>query len=157
MKRFYSTFASRVIVTSLLLASSNIILSDKMITYNKLKIFFMDNCRSEIIRNYATASIPVKSNNSVQGPYEMMHVAFSGSPAIHEIKPMLEAVIEYYGLAKTDETRLKVGSMLVSLRKGSVKGVSEMAILRHIHDYGSNKISLPDQAGLSVTILELNR
>jgi len=39
---------------------------------------------------------------------------------------MLEAVIENYDLPKTDEYRLKVGSMLVSLRKASAVGLTEM-------------------------------
>jgi len=59
----------------------------------------------------------------------MMQVAFKGSPEISKIKPMLEAVIEKYDLPKTDEYRLKVGSILVSLRKASAVGVTEMKFL----------------------------
>lgn len=87
----------------------------------------------------------------------MMQVAFEGSPEISKIKPMLEAVLEKYDLPKTDEYRLKVGSMLVSLRKASAVGVTEMEILKHIYQNGSNKISLPDQAGLSATLLETSK
>jgi hypothetical protein len=86
-----------------------------------------------------------------------MQVAFKGSPEISKIKPMLEAVIENYDLPKTDEYRLKVGSMLVALRKASAVGVTEMEILKHIYQNGSNKISLPDQAGISATLLETSK
>ncbi|MGB4204101.1 MAG: hypothetical protein WBJ84_00595 [Bacteroidales bacterium] len=87
-------------------------------------------------------------------PYEIMEVAFEGYPDISKIKPMLEAVLEKYDLPKTDEYRLKVGSMLVSLRKESVVGVTEMEILKRIYQHGSNQISLPVQAAISATILE---
>lgn len=97
------------------------------------------------------------SSSNEKDPYEMMQVAFEGSPEISKIKPMLEAVLEKYNLPKTDEYRLKVGSMLVSLRKASAVGVTEMEILKHIYQNGSNKISLPDQAGLSATLLETSK
>ena len=97
------------------------------------------------------------SSSNEKDPYEMMQVAFEGSPEISKIKPMLEAVLEKYDLPKTDEYRLKVGSMLVSLRKASAVGVTEMEILKHIYQNGSNKISLPDQAGLSATLLKTSK
>lgn len=97
------------------------------------------------------------SSSNEKDPYEMMQVAFEGSPEFSKIKPMLEAVLEKYDLPKTDEYRLKVGSMLVSLRKASAVGVTEMEILKHIYQNGSNKISLPDQAGLSATLLETSK
>jgi PBP1b-binding outer membrane lipoprotein LpoB len=97
------------------------------------------------------------SSSNEKDPYEMMQVAFEGSPEISKIKPMLEAILEKYDLPKTDEYRLKVGSMLVSLRKASTVGVTEMEILKHIYQNGSNKISLPDQAGLSATLLEKSK
>lgn len=97
------------------------------------------------------------SSSNEKNPYEMMQVAFEGSPEISKIKPMLEAVLEKYDLPKTDEYRLKVSSMLVSLRKASAVGVTEMEILKHIYQNGSNKISLPDQAGLSATLLETSK
>lgn len=97
------------------------------------------------------------SSSNEKDPYEMMQVAFEGSPEISKIKPMLEAVLEKYDLPKTDEYRLKVSSMLVSLRKASAVGVTEMEILKHIYQNGSNKISLPDQAGLSATLLETSK
>ena len=90
-------------------------------------------------------------------PYEIMHIAFEGYPEIVEIKPLLEAVMETYSFPKTDENRLKVGNMLVALRKASTVGVTEMEILKHIYQHGSNKISLPDQAGLSATLLEVDK
>lgn len=90
-------------------------------------------------------------------PYEVMHVVFLGNPEIREIKPLLEGVLENYGLPATNELRLKVGSMLLSLRKHNKDKVTEMELLKHIYAFGSNKISLPDQAGLSMTILLKSR
>lgn len=83
-------------------------------------------------------------------PYEMMHSVFIGNP---EIKPLVEGVLKKYTLPATDEYRLKVGSMLLSLRKYNEGKITEMELLKHIYQYGSNRISLPDQAGLSVIIL----
>lgn len=86
-------------------------------------------------------------------PYEMMESVFLGNPSVSEIKPLIEGVLKKYSLPFTDEYRLKVGSMLVSLRKHNEGKVTEMQILKHIYYYGSNKISLPDQAGYSVVSL----
>lgn len=101
------------------------------------------------------------SNSSIveleKDPYEMMHVAFEDSPEIDKIKPLIEAVMDNYTLPKTNENKLKVGSMLVSLRKASAVGVTEMEILKHIYQHGSNQISLPDQAAISMNYLETNK
>lgn len=106
--------------------------------------------------NNSNYSIPDNSKNIIteKDPYEIMHVAFEGSPEIDKIKPMLEAVLDNYSLPKTDVYRLKVGNMLVALRKASAVGVTEMKILKHIYQNGNNKLTLPQQAGLSATILE---
>ena len=106
-----------------------------------------------------TNKTPERTSSSVaeKDPYEMMQVAFEGSPEISRIKPVLEAVIQKYDLPKTNEYRLKVGSMLVSLRKASAVGVTEMEILKHIYQHGSNQISLPDQAGISARLLETSK
>lgn len=95
------------------------------------------------------------SSNDLIGadPYEMMHSVFIGNPEISEIKPLVEGVLKKYTLPATDEYRLKVGSMLVSLRKYNEGKITEMELLKHIYQYGSNRISFPDQAGLSATIL----
>lgn len=88
-----------------------------------------------------------------EDPYEMMHAVFMGNPEISEIKPLIEGVLKKYTLPVTNEYRLKVGNMLLSLRKLNNDKVSEMELLKHIYRFGSNRISLPDQAGLSMTIL----
>ncbi|MBN3519323.1 hypothetical protein JYB62_04855 [Algoriphagus lutimaris] len=86
-------------------------------------------------------------------PYEMMEAVFIGNPSISQIKPLVEGVLKKYSLPQTDEYRLKVASMLVSLRKHEEGKITEMQILKHIFYYGSNKIPLPDQAGFSVVFL----
>lgn len=86
-------------------------------------------------------------------PYELMNSVFIGNPEISEIKPLVEGVLKKYSLSATDEYRLKVGSMLVSLRKHNEGKITEMELLKHIYQHGSNRISLPDQAGFSATIL----
>lgn len=88
-------------------------------------------------------------------PYEMMSSVFIGNPSIAEIRPIVEGILKKYNLPLTDEYRLKVGSMALSLRKQDNGRVPEMQLLRHILTYGSDKISLPDQAGYSyVTLLK---
>lgn len=90
-------------------------------------------------------------------PYEIMEVAFEDSPEAAKIRPLLESVMNSYNLPITDENRLKVASMLVSLRKESVLGITEMEILKHIYQYGIKSISLPEQAAISVVYLEKNK
>lgn len=86
-------------------------------------------------------------------PYEMMSSVFVGNPSIAEIRPIVEGILKKYNLPLTDEYRLKVGSMALELRKKDNGRVTEMQLLRHILTYGSNKISLPNQAGYSYVIL----
>jgi len=103
-----------------------------------------------------STSAPVYTTPSVSehDPYEMMHVAFEGEPEIDKIKPLIETILERYKMPINDEFRLKVGSMLIDLRKNSKVGVTEMDILKHIYQNYTPNISLPDQAGLSSTLLE---
>lgn len=97
------------------------------------------------------------SNPSEKDPYEIMHIAFEGSPEIDEIKSLLEVVMDNFSFPKTDENRLKLANGLVVLRKASTVGVTEMDILKHIYQHGTNKISLAEQLGLSATILETSK
>ncbi len=104
-----------------------------------------------------SSSDNLSSSVSEKDPYEIMHVAFEGSPEIEKIKPMLESVMETYSFDKTDDNRLKIGNMLVTLRQSSAVGVTEMEILKHIYQHGSDKITLPEQAGISATLLETSK
>ncbi len=104
---------------------------------------------------FTISSFTISNNSKITtDPYEMMHEVFLGSPSISQIKPLVEGILDKYDLPKNDEFRLKIGSMVLGLRKASLKGISEIQILKHIFNYGSTKISLPDQAGLSAVILE---
>lgn len=99
----------------------------------------------------SSVSVPEKD------PYEIMTVTFKGFPEIENIKPMLESVMETYNFAKTDDNRLKIANVLISLRKESAVGVTEMEILKHIYQHGSNKLTFPEQAGISATLLEIKK
>lgn len=123
-----------------------------------ISVFFLlttfPSCQSNSSEGKTSPSI-IAANNSSNNtdPYDMMHEVFIGNPETEELKPLLEEVLRKYDLAQTDEQRLKVGSMLVSLRKHNEGKVTEMEILNHIFINGSDQISLPDQAALSTTIL----
>ncbi len=114
-------------------------------------------CSNNTSSDNSTSSSSSSTSVAEKDPYELMHLAFEGSPEVSEIKPMLEAVMDKYNFPKTNDNRLKVGNMLVALRQASTVGVTEMEILKHIYQEGSNQISLPDQAGLSVTLLETSK
>lgn len=124
---------------------------------------FLNSCSSNSSSNSSTigsssysSSTSSSSSSSIvaeKDPYEIMNVAFVGNPKISEIKPLMESVMDNYNLPQTNENKLKVGSMLVALRKSNTVGVTEMDILKHIYRYGSNKLTLPEQAGISSTLL----
>jgi uncharacterized protein YpuA (DUF1002 family) len=107
-----------------------------------------------------TFSCSDSNNNSTSKTptaYEMMEVAFENYPSKNDIQPMMESVMTRYELEINENNLQKVASMLVSLRKASKVGVTEMELLKHMYQNGSDKISLPDQAGLSATILETTK
>lgn len=104
-----------------------------------------------------TSSCSTGSNDKPKAPYEIMSVAFEGSPRESEIKPMLEAVMDKYNFTVTDENCLKVGNMLVELRKMSAVGVTEMDILKHMYQNGSDDVTIDQQAAVSATILETTK
>lgn len=121
---------------------------------------FLNSCSSNSSSNSSTigsssysSSTSSSSISAEKDPYEIMNVAFVGNPKISEIKPLMESVMDNYNLPQTNENKLKVGSMLVALRKSNTVGVTEMDILKHIYLYGSNKLTLPEQAGISSTLL----
>jgi maltose-binding protein MalE len=94
------------------------------------------------------------STTDSEDPYYMMHIAFEGMPEIEEFKPMLDAVMERYGIESNRENLLKVGNVLVTLRKESKVGVTEAELLKHIYQRGSSQVTFPEQAGASAVILE---
>jgi uncharacterized protein YpuA (DUF1002 family) len=83
-----------------------------------------------------------------------MSLAFEGNPQESEIKPMVEAVLEKYNFPITDENCLKVGNMLLELRKASTADITEMDILKHMYRNGSDDLTIDQQAALSVVLLE---
>ena len=86
--------------------------------------------------------------------YEKTQTAFENSPRKSEVKPIMEDVMETYNLEITDENIEKTASMLITLRKDSKVGVTEMDILKHMYQNGSKNNSLTDQAAISFTYLE---
>lgn len=158
MTNIKSKLVSAFILLSFLISCSNNSTTDNTSRMVNPNISSSDTVSNSTDRINSTYKTPERASSTTEkDPYEIMHVAFEGSPEISNIKPMLEAVLVTYGLPKTDEYRLKVGSMLVTLRKASSVGVTEMDILKNIYQHGSNKISLPDQAGISATLLERSK
>jgi hypothetical protein len=93
----------------------------------------------------------------IEQSYGMMHTAFEGNPEIEEFKPMLDDVMTTYGYEINEKNLNAVGSALLELKKASKVGVTEMEILKHIYQKGTDKISFADQAGLSAATLELTK
>jgi len=113
-------------------------------------------------QNNSTTSTPSSasaSNSEIadKDPYEVIHIAFEGFPDKEEVQPIMEAVIKRYNMTITNDNILKVGNMLVVLKKESKVGVTEMDILKHIYQKGSASVTLPEQAGISSTILEVTK
>ena len=106
-------------------------------------------------------SIGMNSCNSESGKtrttYEMISDAFEDAPAQHEIKPLLENVMDKYHYSKTEDHKLGVANMLVELRKSSAVGVTEMEILKHMYQEGDSRNTIDKQAALSATILEISK
>ena len=107
----------------------------------------------------STQSSSSSSSSSIadKDPYEVIHIAFEGFPDKEEVQPMLEAVMKRYNMTVTNDNILKVGNMLVVLKKESKVGVTEMDILKHIYQKGSSSITLPEQAGISSVLLEQSK
>ncbi|WP_299444089.1 hypothetical protein [uncultured Aquimarina sp.] len=97
----------------------------------------------------------IHNNNSVKkNAYEKMEVAFIGNPPKKKIKPILEKVMIFHGIEINETNLHRVGSTLIVLRKSSDKGISEMDILKHMNKNGARQISFPDQAAISLVLLE---
>lgn len=93
-------------------------------------------------------------NSTPPDAYTMMETAFEGYPKKSEIQPMMKKVMDMYGYPETEENLQRFGSVLVSLRKNSVLGVTEMDILKHVYQFGSTDIDFPEQAAISALYLE---
>ncbi len=118
-----------------------------------------NNSTSNSSSNSSSNGPPENSRSSVreEDPYEVMHVAFEGMPAISTIKPMIEAIMDRYNMPKTNDNILKVGNMLVSMRQTSTVGLTEIELLKHIYQHGSDRVTLAQQAGISATLLETSK
>lgn len=99
-----------------------------------------------------------KSSSKNVSALDQMAVVFEGKPSKEEIKVKLDQAIKLYGLEITEDNYNRAGSALVSLRKASKAGVTEMEILDYmIRSYADNaKMSFADMAGLAATMLEKN-
>lgn len=111
---------------------------------------------------FVFASIDTRANDTsiaIQSAsaYEMMEVVFIGKPKKATIQPLLEAVMKKYSLPVTEENLLRTSSALVSLRKSSAVGVTEMEILKHMYQQGPRGDSFANQAGMSSALLELTK
>jgi hypothetical protein len=89
--------------------------------------------------------------------YEMMETVFIGKPRKSTIQPLIEAVMKRHGLTVTEQNLIGVSSALVSLRKESAVGVTEMDILKHMYQKGNSKNDMVTQMGTSAAILEYSK
>lgn len=86
-----------------------------------------------------------------------MEVVFEGNSSKEEIQKLMTAVLAKYDMEVNEQNLTRCADVVVSLRKSSVLGVTEMEILKHIYQHGDNNIDFPTQAALSYTVLEMNK
>ncbi len=115
------------------------------------KLFFLATILMAVI------SCSENKNSIPTDAYTMMETAFEGSPRKSEIQPMMQKVMEMYGYQETEDNLQKFGSVLVTLRKESILGVTEMDILKHIYQFGNPNITFPEQAAISALYLEKHK
>ena len=85
--------------------------------------------------------------------YKIANV-FIGNYTEQQVKYTLEKAMKMYNIPINDDNRLKCASTVLSLRKYNNDKFSEMQILEHmIKSNNGKKLSFPDQAGLSSTLL----
>jgi 16S rRNA C1402 N4-methylase RsmH len=98
-----------------------------------------------------------RQNNIAQkSAYKKMEIAFVGKPRESEIKPILDKIIIFHGAELNENNRERSASVLITLRKSSKNGITEMDILRQMNADGVNQFSFPEQAAISFTLLESN-
>lgn len=104
-------------------------------------------------REVNLTQIPGDNSNAI----EKIHIAFDGMPDEESVKKLIEAVMHRYGIIINNENTLRVANVLVTLKNESKVGVTEMDILKHIYQKGTNQLQFSEQAALSATILETNK
>ncbi len=109
------------------------------------------------VGSFNTGNNSEKKPNTIsqKSAYQKMKLAFIGRPSESEIKPILEKVMKFHGTEINENNREKAASALITLRKSSKNGVSEMDILKHMNLNGAKELSFPDQAAISFTLLEV--
>lgn len=96
----------------------------------------------------------VDTGKSADEAFAMLPVVFEGNPSLESVKKLLSAVMDKYHLEVNYENINRCGSAVLSLREASAVGVTEMELLKHMYQEGDDRLSFPDQAGVSATILE---
>lgn len=94
---------------------------------------------------------------SSDDPYEKICYVFVGKPNKSKVQPLLEAVMKKHNLAVNNENIMKAASCLLTLRKKSTIGITEMEILKHMYQKGTSKLTFPDQAAISSVLLEKSK
>lgn len=114
---------------------------------------------NSVERSISTSQEPNSSTSSPsdKDAYEVIEGVFEGSPSKSQVQPMIEAVMNRYGMTITNEHTMNVANMLFVLKKESKVGVTEMEILKHIYQHGSSSVTLPEQAAISSVYLEQNK
>jgi len=98
----------------------------------------------------------VNTGKSADEAYEMLHVVFEGNPEKVALKRLMSAVMAKYDIVENYENLNRCGSALLSMKKSSAIGVTEMQILKHMYQYGDATQSFPNQAAISAVLLEQN-
>jgi hypothetical protein len=98
----------------------------------------------------------VNSSKSADEAYDMLHVVFAGEPEKESIQKLMSPVMKSYGLEENYENLNRCGSALLSMRKSSAIGITEMEILKHMYQHGSTSNPFPTQAAISALYLEEN-
>lgn len=105
-----------------------------------------------------TVSIPIIEKIIVkEDPYYKICVVFVGQPKKQDVKSLLEAVMKKQNLIVTDENIIKAASCVLSLRKTSKIGLSEMQILKHMYRNSTSQLNFANQAAISFTLLETKK
>lgn len=120
----------------------------------KPKIVVSDATVDSIIKVKQAAALVEAKKELTQALYDTLHVAFEGYPDEKRMQGLFEAVLLHYKMPVTTENVKGLGSLLISLRKQSKVGVTEMDILQHIYQNKNSKFDLPTQAEFSFNIIE---
>ncbi|QXP61537.1 hypothetical protein [Olleya sp. HaHaR_3_96] len=109
-----------------------------------------------ILLSNCNSSTGNKKTTIEKTAYDKMEVAFIGNPMTSEIQPTLEKVMKFHGIEVTENNLERTGSVLVTLRKESKIKITEMDILNHMNKNGTSQLSFPEQAAISLFLLEAN-